>query len=76
MDQLHFVDEGEGLSIIFVHGNPDWSFEFRNAIIKLSKTNRCIANDHIDFGLSDKPFDWNYLPKNQAEKFEHSFYPI
>ena len=70
MGKMHFVDEGQGLPIVFVHGNPGWSFEYRNSIKELSKTNRCIANDHIGFGLSDKPFDWNYLPKNQAENFE------
>ena len=37
---------------------------------KLSKTNRCIANDHIGFGLSDKPFNWNYLPVNHARNFK------
>jgi haloalkane dehalogenase len=70
MGKMHYVDKGQGLPIVFVHGNPGWSFEFRNSIKELSKTNRCIANDHIGFGLSDKPFDWNYLPKNQAENFE------
>jgi haloalkane dehalogenase len=70
MGKMHYVDEGQGLPIVFVHGNPGWSFEFRNAIKELSKTNRCIANDHIGFGLSDKPYDWNYLPKNHAENFE------
>lgn len=70
MGKMHYIDEGQGTPIVFVHGNPGWSFEFRNLIKELSKTNRCIANDHIGFGLSDKPFDWNYLPKSQAENFE------
>ncbi len=64
---MHYVDEGEGDPIVFVHGNPSWSFEFRTIIKELSKTNRCIAPDHIGFGLSDKPADWSYMPKNQAE---------
>ena len=38
---MHFVDEGEGVPIVFVHGNPGWSFEFRNSIKELSKTYRC-----------------------------------
>jgi len=70
MGKMHYLDEGEGDPIIFLHGNPGWSFEYRNAIKELSKTNRCIANDHIGFGLSDKPYEWNYLPKNHAENFE------
>ena len=69
MGKMHFIDEGKGMPVVFVHGNPGWSFEFRESIKELSKTNRCIANDHIGFGLSDKPYDWNYLPRNQADNF-------
>lgn len=70
MGQMHYVDEGQGEPIVFVHGNPGWSFEFRNQIKALSNTNRCIAPDHIGFGLSDKPYDWDYLPKSHALNFE------
>jgi haloalkane dehalogenase len=68
--RMHYVDEGQGDPIVMVHGNPGWSFEFRNIIKELSKTNRCIAIDHIGFGLSDKPFEFDYLPINQAKNFE------
>ncbi len=68
--KMHYVDEGKGEPIVFVHGNPGWSYEYRKSIKELSKTNRCISADHIGFGLSDKPFDWNYLPKNHADNFE------
>jgi haloalkane dehalogenase len=64
---LHYVDEGTGDPIVFVHGNPAWSFEFRNLIRELSATNRCIAPDLIGFGLSDKPTGWSYLPEEQAK---------
>ena len=67
---MHYVDEGQGDPIVMVHGNPGWSFEFRKVISALSGTNRCIAPDHIGFGFSDKPFAWDYLPRNQAENFE------
>lgn len=67
---MHYVDEGEGDPIVFVHGNPSWSFEFRNLIKDLSTTNRCIAPDHIGFGLSDKPSEWSYLPVEHAKNFE------
>jgi haloalkane dehalogenase len=70
MGKMHYVDEGTGDPVVMVHGNPGWSFEFRKVIRGLSQTNRCIASDHIGFGLSDKPFDWDYLPKSQAENFE------
>jgi haloalkane dehalogenase len=67
--RMHYVDEGQGDPIVFVHGNPGWSYEYRNVIKELSETNRCIAPDHIGFGLSDKPREWNYLPESHAENF-------
>lgn len=63
---MHYVDEGSGRPIVFLHGNPVWSFMFRNQIKSLSLTNRCIAPDLLGFGLSDKPHDWNYLPAEHA----------
>lgn len=61
----HYVDEGpshkeDAPTIILVHGNPTWSFYYRNIISHLSKTFRVIAPDHIGCGLSDKPLDYNY----------------
>lgn len=67
---IHYIDEGNGPVIVFIHGNPSWSFEFRNLIKELSKTYRCIALDHIGFGLSDKPVDWSYLPKEHAKNLD------
>ena len=52
--QMHYVDEGVGDSIVFVHGNPAWSFEFRHLIRELRDEYRCIAPDHIGFGLSSR----------------------
>jgi len=54
-NELHYVDEGEGEIILFVHGTPEWSFGFRDQIRDLSKDYRCVAFDHLGFGLSDKP---------------------
>lgn len=68
--KMHYVDEGKGDPIVFIHGNPSWSFQFRNVIKKLSKTNRCIAPDMIGFGLSDKPRDFSYLPKDHARMID------
>lgn len=68
--KIHYIDEGEGDPVVMVHGNPGWSFEFRNIIKEMSKTHRCIAVDHIGFGLSDKPSDFDYLPKSHAKNFE------
>jgi haloalkane dehalogenase len=57
---MHYIDEGKGETILFVHGTPSWSFDFRNVILDLRKDYRCIAMDHIGFGLSDKPADYDY----------------
>ena len=67
---MHYVDEGIGEPIVFVHGNPAWSFEFRHLIKEFSATNRCIAPDLIGFGLSDKPAGWSYLPEEQAKNLD------
>lgn len=65
--KIHYVDEGSGHPIIMVHGNPTWSFFYRNLIIGLRTTHRCIAPDHIGCGLSEKPQNYPYLLKNHIE---------
>lgn len=67
MGKLHYIDEGSGDPIVMVHGNPAWSFLYRHLIKGLSKKYRCIAPDHIGFGLSDKPEAWSYLPEDHAK---------
>ncbi|MFZ2160667.1 MAG: alpha/beta fold hydrolase [Sideroxyarcus sp.] len=68
--KLHYVDEGQGEAVVMLHGNPAWSFLFRKLIKRLSPNYRCIAPDHIGFGLSDKPRDWNYLPEEHAKNLD------
>ncbi|RKX35870.1 MAG: alpha/beta hydrolase [Verrucomicrobia bacterium] len=58
--RLHYVDEGSGPAVLMVHGNPTWSFFYRDLIRELSATHRCIAVDHLGCGLSDKPADHTY----------------
>jgi hypothetical protein len=70
MGTMRYLDEGDGKPFVMVHGNPSWSFEFRHLIKAFASTHRCIAPDHIGFGLSDKPADWGYLPQQQAENLE------
>ncbi len=57
---MHYVDEGTGQPILFVHGNPTWSFAWRRFIKALSPTHRTIAVDHIGCGRSDKPQEFEY----------------
>jgi haloalkane dehalogenase len=63
---LHYVDEGSGPPIVMVHGNPTWSYLYRKLIKRLRPEYRCVAMDHLGFGLSDKPKDWSYLPADHA----------
>jgi haloalkane dehalogenase len=53
--RIHYVDEGEGDPILFLHGNPTSSYLWRNIIPHLSSLGRCIAPDLIGMGKSDKP---------------------
>ncbi len=53
--KMHYVDQGKGAPVLMVHGNPTWSFYFRNLIQGLSDTHRTIVPDHIGCGFSDKP---------------------
>ncbi|MEQ9438875.1 MAG: alpha/beta fold hydrolase [Cyclobacteriaceae bacterium] len=64
---MHYVDEGEGDVILFVHGTPTWSFLYRDFIKKLSLHHRCIAIDHLGFGLSEKPADFPGRPQEHAK---------
>jgi haloalkane dehalogenase len=63
---MHYVDEGSGSPVVMIHGNPSWSFLYRHLIKQLRTEYRCVAMDHLGFGLSDKPADWTYLPEDHA----------
>ena len=58
--RLHYVDEGQGEALLCVHGNPTWSFAWRNLIKDLSRHYRVLAVDHVGCGFSDKPQDFEY----------------
>lgn len=58
--RMHYVDEGSGHPVVMVHGNPTWSFYYRNLIKDLRGDFRTLAPDHIGCGLSDKPGDDDY----------------
>ncbi len=68
--KYHYVDEGKGAPIVMVHGNPSWSFLYRNAIKLLRKKYRVIAPDHLGFGLSDKPETFPYSLETHIDNFE------
>ena len=68
--RLHYVQEGTGKPILFVHGTPSWSFDYRHLIKGLRDQYQCIAIDHIGFGLSDKPEHYDYSTPNHSKTLE------
>lgn len=61
-NNMHYLDEGpqDAPIVLMLHGNPTWSFYYRNLVIALRDRYRCIVPDHIGCGLSDKPGADNY----------------
>jgi haloalkane dehalogenase len=55
--RMHYVDEGDGEPVVFLHGEPTWAFLYRKVIPSLTPAARCIAPDYFGFGRSDKPTD-------------------
>jgi haloalkane dehalogenase len=53
--KFHYVDEGTGDAVVMLHGNPTWSYYYRNLVASLRDRFRCIVPDHIGCGYSDKP---------------------
>ena len=64
--RLHYVDEGDGPPFLFLHGNPTWSFLYRNLIRDLRDRHRCIAVDLPGFGLSEAAPDYDFRPASHA----------
>jgi pimeloyl-ACP methyl ester carboxylesterase len=56
----HYLDEGRGEPILMLHGNPTWSFFYRELVKAFSPRYRTIVPDHIGCGLSDKPAEHDY----------------
>jgi haloalkane dehalogenase len=53
--RYHYLDEGAGPVLLLVHGNPTWSFYWRELVKALRPRYRVVVPDHIGCGLSDKP---------------------
>lgn len=67
---LSFLDQGQGRVIVMLHGNPTWSFLYRNLAILLQDTYRVIVPDHMGCGFSDKPQDYSYTLKTHIDNLE------
>lgn len=65
----HYVDEGprDAAPLLFLHGNPTWSFFWRRSLTALSQSHRVVAPDHVGCGLSDKPPGYPYRLARHAE---------
>ena len=64
---IHYVDEGSGPTLLLLHGNPTWSFVYRDVIRALRDEFRCIALDYPGFGLSSARPGYRYLPEEHAQ---------
>lgn len=58
--QVHYLDEGDGPVLLMVHGNPTWSFYWRELVRALRVGYRVVVPDHVGCGLSDKPSSASY----------------
>jgi haloalkane dehalogenase len=63
---VHYVDEGSGPTLLLLHGNPTWSFVYRDVIRALRDEFRCVALDYPGFGLSSARPGYRYLPEEHA----------
>ena len=79
--RYHYLDEGprDAPPVVMLHGNPTWSFYYRNLVKPLSQTHRVIVPDHVGCGLSDKPQNYAYTLaqhiKNVERLVEHLVLP-
>ncbi|OJZ74183.1 haloalkane dehalogenase [Mycobacterium paraffinicum] len=64
--RVHYIDEGAGPPLVLWHGNPTWSFLYRNIVLGLRDRFRCIAPDYLGFGLSDRPAGFGYTIEEHA----------
>ncbi len=70
--KMHYLDEGSGAPVVMLHGNPSWSFYYRDLALALRDGSRVILPDHIGCGLSDKPGDdrYDYTLKSRVDDME------
>jgi len=68
--RIHYVDEGSGPTLLFLHGNPTWSFDYSRAIETLRPQFRCVAVDYPGFGLSEAAPGYRYLPTEHTQVIE------
>lgn len=68
--RVHYVDEGEGPTLLLLHGNPTWSFLYRDLVAGLQDRFRCVALDYPGFGLSEAPDGYGFTIREHVEVVE------
>ncbi len=69
--ELSYLDEGQGESaVLMVHGNPTWSFYYRELVQAIAPKRRCIVPDHVGMGLSAKPENYPYTLEQRITDLE------
>jgi len=70
--RMHYLDEGpaDAPVLLCVHGNPTWSFYWRQIVRHFAGPFRVVVPDHIGCGMSDKPQDWPYRLKGHVDNLE------
>jgi pimeloyl-ACP methyl ester carboxylesterase len=60
--RMSYLDEGprDDEAVLMLHGNPTWSFFYRDLVKRVAPTLRCVVPDHVGMGLSEKPADYSY----------------
>ena len=68
--RMHYVDEGQGPPILCLHGEPTWSYLYREVIPALAKNHRVIAPDYMGFGKSETPQNVEYTARRHTDNLE------
>ncbi len=68
--RMHYIDEGDGPPVVMLHGNPTWSFYFRELVRGLRDRYRVIVPDHMGCGFSDKPQEYPYTLSTHIDNVE------
>ncbi len=67
---VHYIDEGSGSPLLMLHGNPTWSFLYRDIVLGLRNRFRCLALDYPGFGLSRAAPGYGFTPAEHARVVE------
>jgi haloalkane dehalogenase len=68
---IHYIEEGTGPTILLLHGNPTWSYLYRNVIKELQNEFRLVAFDYPGFGMSKAPSHYQYTPQEHAKSLTY-----